>query len=1552
MPMGNAGGVNLTATEQVQELFGEIILPEIYVGMGSKKVYGHIQIPQIHATPFVFQETDPIFLHSPAHRVTDQLISNWNSAYGLVGMVGQPGGLATLGDDGKVPSSELPIIASAFTNLTDVPHSYEEQGGKFVKVNSTEDGLEFSEVSFDLSGYAFLAGRAGGQVLVGGTRTGEGLTLVGNVIDGGFVNIWSKIKVGSDSNSPAEFYSTLIKDMSPAPELWANSDAEIWDEFPILNVWQSLGGNGGGVDYSRYPTRVNYQGGYAISFNGDGVNNFSGLIESFSGLTQNDHYLLKVSGFTAGKSIDCLFAQSIDNGGVFWAVRGDYVGTWVDTNPNQAINGDLESWQTTGGVLDVPNIPLGWEVVTFDDDGGANFEADDTRRYSGIFSGKFSSTLGMTAVKFIKQRIDFTLLDAQRGNIACFGYGDDNLNSFKVFILNDAEDKIYNWNSNYYDNYYGGIPDEFYMAEQSVGSGGNWNQMNRDYELPDDKIAKIYIGGAKNGEVFNVDFIKISASKDMDLSDFLMEFNLSDDNQTYSAPMDVVIPQDPFFLILGSQVVGAVCTKVELLNTITGEDVMINGSFTNWTGVPLKPTGWITGDWNGYYGGLDRESSIINTGLYSVKLSAGNSGGSDQKYAGGYFEGLTPGTSYDFKISLSARNVSPDYNQAAGIGIFDDIPTGNIQRHVDPNTGEWIDDISFNQWGNMKYFDVSNNSFTPEVITIIAPASGKLFIPIIRNGMWAELYVDTGSFKLHNAVVQPISIWNYTNDTPSTDMDEFDNVVKYRVGGVDYFTVAGDGSLKNQLGLSVRGTNTGDETISSIQTKLGASSEDHDGYLQSTWFSAFKGKQDAIGFTPENVGNKSNDSGLTNPDDTHYPSTLAIKGYVDNQTFWQPDALSSFITLYGASDVALDAVHLNTGTVMANSSKLRFKAYDTNLDDSTIHYQSWDIQGVAQSTHGNPWEYLGFRYIDDQGFNSEVIQFFRWGVQTWGRQVIDFYSQGDSQTGLFVETSGDHNGVGAATFLRNFGGNTTGNFAIQATLYSEDATTGGKSNAVLEGAIYGNAGDNGVYYKLIDAQTAEKHGGTSLMSIIDVGTGWDNIIRGDNITVKADGTIESDGAISGSNLSGSNTGDQNLDGKEDVGVAQGIMDAHTLAYDHSLIATALQEETDPVWASEKGDYYTKTEVDDFHFLTAETDPVFTASPAYGIASEEITDWNNAFGWGNHADAGYAMATDIHWALGETEDTHIPYLYNTDGTGETWITGKVSIGTLLGGANFNISDDTPTMAFVGTYGHGTLGVTDRIMSFRADVEAVVFGSASDHPMRMFAHNTDVLELYTDGLTYLNIGEADVGNVEYSSYGSIFRSSVWGTGFEVADIHDYEWINVPTSGVTTQSRLTLRHRKNDGSWNDVAYFEYDYSGNGNLVVDGAIECGNLTINGHNPFHTDDSQIGISTNDISNSEVFLVSNAYSDGIQYQRIFAKESALLGMTGVGALKHLSYQVSTSTVAGVISDLVEVFAVSPTGVISAQGYNSADNSPGVSGSFTTTDGKTITIKDGLVTTIV
>jgi hypothetical protein len=50
---------------------------------------------------------------------------------------------------------------------------------------------------------------------------------------------------------------------------------------------------------------------------------------------------------------------------------------------------------------------------------------------------------------------------------------------------------------------------------------------------------------------------------------------------------------------------------------------------------------------------------------------------------------------------------------------------------------------------------------------------------------------------------------------------------------------------------------------------------------------------------------------------------------------------------------------------------------------------------------------------------------------------------------------------------------------------------------------------------------------------------------------------------------------------------------------------------------------------------SETDPVFTASDAFSITTSDITNWNTAYGWGDHASAGY-LTTETDPVFGASE----------------------------------------------------------------------------------------------------------------------------------------------------------------------------------------------------------------------------------------------------------------------------------------------------------------------------
>ena len=60
----------------------------------------------------------------------------------------------------------------------------------------------------------------------------------------------------------------------------------------------------------------------------------------------------------------------------------------------------------------------------------------------------------------------------------------------------------------------------------------------------------------------------------------------------------------------------------------------------------------------------------------------------------------------------------------------------------------------------------------------------------------------------------------------------------------------------------------------------------------------------------------------------------------------------------------------------------------------------------------------------------------------------------------------------------------------------------------------------------------------------------------------------------------------------------------------------------------------------FQFTSSETDPIFTASPANGILQQNITNWNTAYGWGDHAVAGYLTSIG---SIGSHSDVNIATL---------------------------------------------------------------------------------------------------------------------------------------------------------------------------------------------------------------------------------------------------------------------------------------------------------------------
>jgi hypothetical protein len=109
------------------------------------------------------------------------------------------------------------------------------------------------------------------------------------------------------------------------------------------------------------------------------------------------------------------------------------------------------------------------------------------------------------------------------------------------------------------------------------------------------------------------------------------------------------------------------------------------------------------------------------------------------------------------------------------------------------------------------------------------------------------------------------------------------------------------------------------------------------------------------------------------------------------------------------------------------------------------------------------------------------------------------------------------------------------------------------------------------------------------------------------------------------------------------------------------------------------------------YLTTETDPVFTVSPAAGITNTQVSNWDTAYGWGDHATAGYYLASN---PAGYTTNTGT--VTSVSGTGTVngiTLSGTVtSSGDLtLGGTLSNVSLTTQVTGTLPVANGGT-GIT--------------------------------------------------------------------------------------------------------------------------------------------------------------------------------------------------------------------------------------------------------------------
>ena len=83
----------------------------------------------------------------------------------------------------------------------------------------------------------------------------------------------------------------------------------------------------------------------------------------------------------------------------------------------------------------------------------------------------------------------------------------------------------------------------------------------------------------------------------------------------------------------------------------------------------------------------------------------------------------------------------------------------------------------------------------------------------------------------------------------------------------------------------------------------------------------------------------------------------------------------------------------------------------------------------------------------------------------------------------------------------------------------------------------------------------------------------------------------------------------------------------------------------------------------------ETDPVFTASDAFSITTSDITNWNTAYGWGDHASAGYLTTeTDPVFSASDAASITATDISN-------WNAKPDSVAITSNGSTITVTDNT-------------------------------------------------------------------------------------------------------------------------------------------------------------------------------------------------------------------------------------------------------------------------------------
>jgi len=197
---------------------------------------------------------------------------------------------------------------------------------------------------------------------------------------------------------------------------------------------------------------------------------------------------------------------------------------------------------------------------------------------------------------------------------------------------------------------------------------------------------------------------------------------------------------------------------------------------------------------------------------------------------------------------------------------------------------------------------------------------------------------------------------------------------------------------------------------------------------------------------------------------------------------------------------------------------------------------------------------------------------------------------------------------------------------------------------VIEGAnlaAFPSTGATGKIYVAVDTGKTYRWSGSTYVEISASPGSTDSVTEGSTNLYYTDARARAaisvtdtggDGSLSYNNSTGvlTFTGPSASDVRAHFSAGTGI------SITNGAIATTITQYTDSaaraaISVTQNLSYNSSTGVitgpDLSGYLTSESDPVFTASAAGGITSTQVTNWDTAYGWGDHGAAGYISAVE-------------------------------------------------------------------------------------------------------------------------------------------------------------------------------------------------------------------------------------------------------------------------------------------------------------------------------------